>query len=160
VIRGPGYRFRGPGSIPGATRFSEKQWVWNGVHPASWAQLRSCLKEKLAAPVYKTEIMACRRNSSRLLRGTLYPRKLALTSPTSGDRSVGVFHSRTQTTEFFFYRIWSERAQSTTLFSPVHSTTEENQSNSQDCCDPETLQVCMRLKMSSPLFFHVTIVDL
>jgi hypothetical protein len=24
-----------PGSIPGATRFSEKQWVWNGVHPAS-----------------------------------------------------------------------------------------------------------------------------
>jgi hypothetical protein len=26
----PGYRSRGPGSIPGATRFSEKQWVWNG----------------------------------------------------------------------------------------------------------------------------------
>jgi hypothetical protein len=24
VIRVPGYRFRGPGSIPGATRFSEK----------------------------------------------------------------------------------------------------------------------------------------
>jgi hypothetical protein len=23
------------GSIPGASRFSEKQWVWNGVHPAS-----------------------------------------------------------------------------------------------------------------------------
>jgi hypothetical protein len=22
----------GPGSIPGPTRFSEKQWVWNGVH--------------------------------------------------------------------------------------------------------------------------------
>jgi hypothetical protein len=21
-----------PGSIPGAPRFSEKQWVWNGVH--------------------------------------------------------------------------------------------------------------------------------
>jgi hypothetical protein len=31
----PGYRSRGPGSIPGATRFSEKQWVWNGVHSAS-----------------------------------------------------------------------------------------------------------------------------
>jgi hypothetical protein len=26
---------RGPGSVPGATRFSEKQWVWNGVHSAS-----------------------------------------------------------------------------------------------------------------------------
>jgi hypothetical protein len=24
-----------PGSIPGATRFSEKQWVWNGDHSAS-----------------------------------------------------------------------------------------------------------------------------
>jgi hypothetical protein len=35
VVRVPGYRFRGPGSIPGATRFSEKQWVWNGVHSAS-----------------------------------------------------------------------------------------------------------------------------
>jgi hypothetical protein len=23
------------GSIPGATRFSEKQWVWNGVHSTS-----------------------------------------------------------------------------------------------------------------------------
>jgi len=23
------------GSIPGATRFSEWQWVWNGVHSAS-----------------------------------------------------------------------------------------------------------------------------
>jgi hypothetical protein len=23
---------RGPGSIPGTTKFSEKQWVWNGVH--------------------------------------------------------------------------------------------------------------------------------
>jgi hypothetical protein len=25
-----------PGSIPGATTFSEKLWVWNGVHSASW----------------------------------------------------------------------------------------------------------------------------
>jgi hypothetical protein len=24
-----------PGSIPGATKFSEKYWVWNGVHSAS-----------------------------------------------------------------------------------------------------------------------------
>jgi hypothetical protein len=35
VVRVPGYRSRGPGSIPGATRFSEKKWVWNGVHSAS-----------------------------------------------------------------------------------------------------------------------------
>ena len=24
-----------PGSIPGATRFSEQYWIWNGVHSAS-----------------------------------------------------------------------------------------------------------------------------
>jgi hypothetical protein len=35
VGRVPGYRSRGPDSIPGATRFSQKQWVWNGVHSAS-----------------------------------------------------------------------------------------------------------------------------
>jgi hypothetical protein len=40
-----------PGSIPGASRFSENQQVWNGVHSASWGQLRSYLKEKVAAPV-------------------------------------------------------------------------------------------------------------
>jgi hypothetical protein len=51
VVRVPGYRSRGPGSIPGATWFSEKQWVWNGVHSASWVQLRSGLKEKAAASV-------------------------------------------------------------------------------------------------------------
>jgi hypothetical protein len=35
VIRFPGYRSRGPGSIPCATRFSEKYWIWNRVHSAS-----------------------------------------------------------------------------------------------------------------------------
>jgi hypothetical protein len=41
------------------------------------------------------------RNPSRWRRGTLYPQKLALASPTSGIRSVGIFRSRTQATEFF-----------------------------------------------------------
>jgi hypothetical protein len=38
-------------------------------------------------------------------RGTLYPQKLALTSPTSGGRSVGIVRSRTQATEFIFFFI-------------------------------------------------------
>jgi hypothetical protein len=42
------------------------------------------------------------RDSSRLLRGILYPQKLALTSLTSGGRPVGVVRSRTQATEFSF----------------------------------------------------------
>jgi hypothetical protein len=39
---------------------------------------------------------------SRWPRGTLYPQKLALTSSTSGGRSVGIVRSRTQATEFVF----------------------------------------------------------
>jgi hypothetical protein len=37
---------------------------------------------------------------SRWPRGSLYPQKLALTSPTSGGRSVGIVPSWTQATEF------------------------------------------------------------
>jgi hypothetical protein len=42
------------------------------------------------------------RDPSRWPRHTLYPQKLALTSPTSGGRSVGIVRSLTQTTEFSF----------------------------------------------------------
>jgi hypothetical protein len=42
------------------------------------------------------------RDPLRWLRGTLYAQNLALTSPTSGIRSVGIVRSRTQATEFFF----------------------------------------------------------
>jgi hypothetical protein len=35
-------------------------------------------------------------------RDTLYPQKLALTSPTSGGRSVGIVRSRTKATESSF----------------------------------------------------------
>jgi hypothetical protein len=55
MVKVPGYRSRGPGSIPGTTRFSEKQWVWNWVHSASWVQLRSYVEEKAEAPVQKSE---------------------------------------------------------------------------------------------------------
>jgi hypothetical protein len=43
-----------------------------------------------------------RRDLSRWPRGTLYPHKLAIASPTSGGRSVGIVRSRTQTMEFSF----------------------------------------------------------
>jgi hypothetical protein len=35
-------------------------------------------------------------------RSILYPQKLALTSPTSGGRSVGIVSLRTMATEFFY----------------------------------------------------------
>jgi hypothetical protein len=42
------------------------------------------------------------RDPSRWPRSTLYPQKLALTSPTSGGHSVCIVRSRTKATEFFF----------------------------------------------------------
>jgi hypothetical protein len=41
-----------------------------------------------------------RRDPLRWPRGSVYPQKLALTSPTSGGRSVGIIRLRTQATEF------------------------------------------------------------
>jgi hypothetical protein len=39
---------------------------------------------------------------ARWPRGTLYQQKLAITSPTSGDRSVSIVRSRTETMEFVY----------------------------------------------------------
>jgi hypothetical protein len=48
-----------------------------------------------------------RKDPSRWPRSTLYPQKLALTSPTSGGGSVGIVRSRTQATEvFLILRHW------------------------------------------------------
>jgi hypothetical protein len=46
-----------------------------------------------------------RRYPSRWPRGSLYPQKLALTSPTSGGRSVDIVLSRTQATNSFMVLI-------------------------------------------------------
>jgi hypothetical protein len=40
-----------PSSIPGATRFSEYQWVWNGVHSALVRVNEELLERKVAIPV-------------------------------------------------------------------------------------------------------------
>jgi hypothetical protein len=63
------------------------------------------LNGKVAAPLYKTEING-RGESLRWPRDTLHPLKLALTSPTSDGRSVGIVRLRYKATEFvlFFYR--------------------------------------------------------
>jgi hypothetical protein len=59
------------------------------------------LDRKVAAPVLENREYG-HRNPSRLPRGTLCPQKLAITTPTSGGRSVGLVRSRTQTMEFSF----------------------------------------------------------
>jgi hypothetical protein len=59
------------------------------------------LRRKVAAPVYKTENTAVGiRHADHVATSTL--KKLAITSPTSGGRSVSIVRSRTQTMEFSF----------------------------------------------------------
>jgi hypothetical protein len=58
-------------------------------------QLRGYFKEKVAAPIYKTEITAV--GIRRFDHAThFYPQKLAPTSPTNGSHSVGIAHSLTK----------------------------------------------------------------
>jgi hypothetical protein len=59
------------------------------------------LDRKVPAPVYKTENTAVGIRHADHVE-PLYPLKLAITSPTSGGRSVGIVRSRTQTMEVFF----------------------------------------------------------
>jgi hypothetical protein len=96
VVRVLDCRSRGPRFD--SLALQKKVGVWNGVHSASWVQLRSCLIEKLRLLSRKPRIR--HRDPSRWPRGTLYPQKLAITSPTSGCRSVGIVRSRAQTMEF------------------------------------------------------------
>jgi hypothetical protein len=58
-----------------------------------------------------------RRDPSRGPLGTFCPQKLALTSPTSGGRSVGIVFSRIKTMEFSFLVAlpWSQRIESLLL---------------------------------------------
>jgi len=51
----------------------------------------------------------------------LYPQKLALTSPTSGGRSVGIVRSRTKATEVFFMVLARVSAFRSVYFSWVYS---------------------------------------
>jgi hypothetical protein len=76
---------RNSGSGTGSTQPREGNWraTWN----------------KSSGFGLKTEIKD-RGNPLRCPRDTLYPQKLALTSPISGGRSVGIVPSRTKATEF------------------------------------------------------------
>jgi hypothetical protein len=61
------------------------------------------LGRKVAAPVYKTENTAVGIRHADHVAPSI-PKKLVITSPTSGSRSVGIVRSRTQTWSFFLLK--------------------------------------------------------
>jgi hypothetical protein len=101
VVSVPGYRSRGPGFD---TRLYQIFWDVVDLEQGPLSLVRiieKLLNGKVAAPVQKTEING-RGDPLRWPRDTLYPLKLALTSPTSGGRSVGIVRLGTKAREFVF----------------------------------------------------------
>jgi hypothetical protein len=108
MTRVPGYRSRGPGSVPGATRFYEnaERGPLSLVNTIEELLERKSIRSGLEIREYG------RRDPSRWPRGTLYPQKLALTSPAIGGRSAGIGCSRTQAKEFqFFFVLYGFKSQ-------------------------------------------------
>jgi hypothetical protein len=92
VVRVLGYRSGGPGSIPGSTR---KKVVGLERGPLSLVSTtEELLDRKVAAPVLKIENTAVGIRRADHVAPTIR-KELAIISPTSVGRSVGIVRSRT-----------------------------------------------------------------
>jgi hypothetical protein len=98
VVRVLGYRSRGPWFD---SRRYQIFWEVVGLERGPFSLVR-IIEELLEWKSSGSEING-RGKSLRWPRATLYPLKLALSSPTSGGRSVGVVCLRTKATEFVCY---------------------------------------------------------
>jgi hypothetical protein len=95
VVRVPGYRSRGPGFD---SRCYKIFWEVVGLERGPLSLVRvieELLEWKSSCSVLKSEINRCG-DPLRWPRDTFYPQKLALISPTSGGRSVGIVRVRTE----------------------------------------------------------------
>jgi hypothetical protein len=101
VVRVPGYRSRGPGSIP-----VPLQILWEVVG-MEWgpfillSTIEELLERKSSGSGLETQEYG-QGDPSCWPRDTLYPQHLALTSPTSDSRSVGIVRLQTKAMEFRF----------------------------------------------------------
>jgi hypothetical protein len=95
----------------------------------SWLQIR---RARFDSRHYQKKSSRCslenryygRRDPSRWPRGSIYPQKLKLTSPTSSGRLVCIFRSRTQTTKFVCLFWWMHRFLQYLV--PVNQTTSRH----------------------------------
>jgi hypothetical protein len=103
VVRVRGYRSRGPGFD---SRRYQIFWEVVGLErgPLSLVTITEKLLEwKSSGSGSRKPRINGREDPLRWPRDTLYPQKLALTSPTSGSRSAGIVRLRTKGTEFSFF---------------------------------------------------------
>jgi hypothetical protein len=95
VVRVPGYRSRGTGLD---SRSYQIFWEVMGLErgPLSLVRTTEELLEWKSSGSRQENRINGRGDPLRWPRDTLYPQKLALTSPTSGGRSVGIVRLRTK----------------------------------------------------------------
>jgi hypothetical protein len=106
VVRIPGNRTGGPDSIPGASRFLRSSGSGTGsTQPREYNWGATWKKKSIGFCPENREFGL--RNPSRWPRCILNLQKLALASPTSGGRSVGIVISRTEAMEFFIRWRWA-----------------------------------------------------
>jgi hypothetical protein len=101
VVRVPGCRSRSPGFD---SRRYQIFWQIVSLERGPLSLVR--ITEEL--PEWKSSGSEINGDPLRWPRDTLYPQKLAVTLPTSGDHSIGVVRLRTKATEFSF--IWFFRS--------------------------------------------------
>jgi hypothetical protein len=101
VVRVPGYRSRGPGFD---SRCNQIFWEVMGLEraPLSLVSTNEELLGRNSSGSGLENREYGRVDPLRWPRDTLYPQKLALTSPTSGGHSVGIVLFRSKATEFSF----------------------------------------------------------
>jgi hypothetical protein len=103
VVRVLGYRSGGPGSIPGTTIKQKVVGLERG--PLSLVcTTEELLDKKSCGSCLEIENTAVGIRDADHVAPSIR-RKLAITSPTSGGRSVGIVRLRTQTMEFSFLYI-------------------------------------------------------
>jgi hypothetical protein len=99
VVKVPGYISRGPGFD---SRRYQIFWEVAGLErgPLSLVSTSKQLLGRNSSGSGLENRECGRGDPLRWPRDTLYPQKMALTSPACGDRSVGIVRLRTKTTEF------------------------------------------------------------
>jgi hypothetical protein len=96
------------GSIPSTSRFSERQWVWSGVHSASWV-LMSITEELLGRNSSGSGQENREYNRGDPLhwpRNTLYPQKLVLLHQEAAVARSAQFAGGPKPRSFFYLFIY------------------------------------------------------
>jgi hypothetical protein len=129
VVRVPGYRSRGPGSD---SRYYQIFWVVVSLEQGPLILVSTTGElpgRKSSGSSLENQEYICR-DPLCWPSDTLYPQKLALTSPTSCGRLVGIVRLQTKATEFVLFCSWIMQLAKVTKLIFIKKNTHEESVNS------------------------------